>query len=218
MELGDWGSEKIRYYRYESARKTIERAHEISQKKGLKPKQLPIKFLYPFFEKSSLEDPKDAEMHDLWANLLAVSADKFVNSDIYLIDLISKLTSSEAVVMQIIWSANKNELSYSNSVGNYYMHRTIIDKRFEIIVEAKIQNNPTYLDHMNLQTIMVDMRGIFGPVVKCIGVVPPAGQSVEFSSYNIFPIEISSGFNSNDTKKSSEILKNLRTQNQSIYQ
>jgi len=55
-EATDFLSDKIRYYRFRSAIRTLERAQEITVQSGITPKELPLKFLVPFLEECSLEE------------------------------------------------------------------------------------------------------------------------------------------------------------------
>jgi hypothetical protein len=63
-------SDKIRFYRFRSAIRTLERAKEITEASGITPKELPLKFLVPFLEDCSLEQ-EDSPFIEQWAKLLS---------------------------------------------------------------------------------------------------------------------------------------------------
>jgi len=46
-EASEFLSEKIRFYRWKAAMKTLSRARELSRESGVDPKIVPIKFLVP---------------------------------------------------------------------------------------------------------------------------------------------------------------------------
>lgn len=69
-EIGDLFSDKVRFLRFKSAAKTLNRAAEIAKEQGISPKAIPMKFLVPFIEDCSLEE-EDSPFIDQWAALLA---------------------------------------------------------------------------------------------------------------------------------------------------
>lgn len=64
----------IRFYRQDTALRSIARATEISRQLGVPLKPVPPKFLVDWVEKASLESPDDPEMTNLWAGLLVSAA------------------------------------------------------------------------------------------------------------------------------------------------
>lgn len=89
-EVGDFLSEKIRFYRWKSALEMLRQAEEIAKAKGIEPKEIPLKKLVPLLEKSSLE-PEDSPILEMWANLLAnamLDEDRISSS---YIDILSRL-------------------------------------------------------------------------------------------------------------------------------
>jgi hypothetical protein len=69
-EATDFLSDKIRYYRFKSAMKTVMRAKEINAQSGISPNEIPLKFLVPFLEDCSLEE-EDSPLIEQWAKLLS---------------------------------------------------------------------------------------------------------------------------------------------------
>lgn len=64
----------LRYYRQDSALRSIARATEISRQLGIPLKPVAPKFLVDWVEKASLESPDDLEITNLWAGLLVSAA------------------------------------------------------------------------------------------------------------------------------------------------
>jgi hypothetical protein len=49
-EIGDLFDDKVRFLRFKSAAKTLNRAAKIAKENGISPKAIPMKFLVPFIE------------------------------------------------------------------------------------------------------------------------------------------------------------------------
>jgi hypothetical protein len=75
-EAADFLSDKIRYYRFASAMKTLVRAKEINEQTGISPKEIPLKFLVPFLEDCSLE-AEESPLIEQWAKLLSSASANF---------------------------------------------------------------------------------------------------------------------------------------------
>ena len=65
----------IRFYRQDTALKSIARAVEVAERLDIPMRPVTPKFLVDWVEKASLESPDEPEMTDLWAGLL-VSASR----------------------------------------------------------------------------------------------------------------------------------------------
>jgi hypothetical protein len=64
----------IRFYRQDTALRSIARAREIAKQLGITVNPVPPKFLVDWVEKASLESPDDPEITNLWAGLLVSAA------------------------------------------------------------------------------------------------------------------------------------------------
>lgn len=100
-EAGDFLSEKIRFYRWQSSIKTMQRAEEIARAHGIEPKQIPLKTLVPLLEKSSLED-ENSSLLEKWATLLAQAAADPNSVHAMYIDVLSRLLSEDVAALEII--------------------------------------------------------------------------------------------------------------------
>ena len=93
--------DKIQSYRIDSSIKTLRRAKELADKKGLEVKSPPLKFTVKLLENASMEDPEDGIV-EMWAKLLKEGATNYnENLDTY-ISILSQLNSSEANFLEKI--------------------------------------------------------------------------------------------------------------------
>jgi len=96
-EAGDFLSDKVRFWRWKSAMKTIERAQVIAGELNISPATVPLKFLVPFIEKASLEH--EDEMTERWARLLVASVQNFDAIHQTYLDILSRISSEEAQIL-----------------------------------------------------------------------------------------------------------------------
>lgn len=101
-EIGEFCSDKVRFYRWKSAVRTIEKANEIAQDRNIKPQQVPIKFLVPFLEHCSLED-EESELTEEWAKLLVSASIEFKEKHLIYSGILSRLGPTEAKVLKGFW-------------------------------------------------------------------------------------------------------------------
>lgn len=94
-EASDFISDKIRFRRWHSAMLAISRAADICQIEGIEPKRIPIKFLWPFIEKVSLEET-DSPIIEKWARLLARASLDFDPILHSYSDILSRINSIQA--------------------------------------------------------------------------------------------------------------------------
>ncbi|MFC3677546.1 Abi-alpha family protein [Ferrovibrio xuzhouensis] len=131
-EAADFLSERIRFYRWQSAMRVLKRAEEIAQDEGIEPKQVPLKFLIPFMEKASLED-ESSELTEEWARLLLAGSNEQDAQHILFIDILSKLTSFEVRYLKQLWE--KADPNFFNGPGSYYH-----SYGFDYVIESKIKS------------------------------------------------------------------------------
>lgn len=98
-EAGEFLTDKIRFYRWQSSLKTLQKAREIAAEYKLEVNEVPLKFLIPFMEKSSLEDD-DSEMTVRWANLLASAMESPTEAKVPFIDILAKIGPSEVIILE----------------------------------------------------------------------------------------------------------------------
>lgn len=108
-EASDFLGEKIRFYRWKSAIGTLLRARQIIEKEGLEPTQLPLKFLVPFLEDCSLEDP-DCSLVERWARLLAAATGGYRDEHLAFSRILAELSPTEAELLRKLWTMRKTAL------------------------------------------------------------------------------------------------------------
>lgn len=94
-DAADFLGDKIRFYRWQSALKTLERAKEIAEERNLELKEVPLKFLVPFLERASCEDT-ESELIERWSRLLLSAATDFDYSQLTYINVLSNIGPAEA--------------------------------------------------------------------------------------------------------------------------
>jgi hypothetical protein len=102
-EVMDFLGDRVRFYRWRSALKTIQRAKQMVDAAGIEPQQVPIKFLIPFLEKCSIE-ADDSELTEKWAALLAHAAAGPDAKLVTYVQVLSELDSEEAALLAHLWS------------------------------------------------------------------------------------------------------------------
>lgn len=98
-------ADKIRFLRWKSAVKTLDKAKAFSLEYGGLEKTPPLKFFLPFMESCSLEED-DEEIYDLWANLLLDATIDFGPGHLLFIRILKEITSSEAKLLHDIVHSN----------------------------------------------------------------------------------------------------------------
>jgi len=98
-EASDFFSDKIRYYRFRSAIKTIERAKVITDQSGIRPQQIPLKFLVPFLEECSYEE-EDSALAEQWARLLADASKGYSPLHMAIKDILKNISAAEARMIE----------------------------------------------------------------------------------------------------------------------
>jgi hypothetical protein len=73
------------------------------------PQPLPNKFLVPFLEAASLEDLRDDNLTDMWANLLANTSRNPQSKNPVFINILKELTSEEALLFEYIFTSYESK-------------------------------------------------------------------------------------------------------------
>lgn len=89
--LGD----AVRLARVSVAAKITRKAAEIGRENGLTLVAPPLKFLVPFFEKASLEEEEDADLLEMWANLLASAGSHYQDRMMRFTSILSEMGSAQ---------------------------------------------------------------------------------------------------------------------------
>jgi hypothetical protein len=113
-EIGDPFSDKVRFLRYRSGMKTLNRAVEIAKAKGILPNEIPMKFLVPFIEDCSLEE-EDSPLIEQWASLLASASKGFDPLHVAIKDVLKNISSKEAVLLERLGATIEPRLFADNA-------------------------------------------------------------------------------------------------------
>ena len=116
-EIGDLFSDKVRFLRFKSAVKTLNRAAEIAKAKGILPNKIPIKFLIPFIEDCSLEE-EDSPLIEQWASLLASASKGFDPLHVAIKDVLKNISSKEAVLLERLGATIEPRM-FTDSASSY---------------------------------------------------------------------------------------------------
>ena len=103
-ELGLFFGEQVRLLRFSRCIKILEKARNKLSKAKIDPKNVDLKFLVPFLEKSTLEE--DDNLIDKWAGLLASAATNRKLSYNY-INILSELNPVEVQLLEHMYKSNK---------------------------------------------------------------------------------------------------------------
>jgi hypothetical protein len=149
-EIGDLFSDKVRFLRFKSAAKTLNRAAEIAKEQGISPKAIPMKFLVPFIEDCSLEE-EDGPFIEQWAALLASASKGFDPLHVAIKDALKHISSREAELIGALGMAIEPKL-LEDKVSSYQVVEHI-DTNIQGIMghharEFKVAMPGRYIDRM----------------------------------------------------------------------
>jgi hypothetical protein len=116
-EISDLFSDKVRFLRFRSAAKTLNRAAEIAKENGISPKAIPMKFLVPFIEDCSLEE-EDSPFIEQWAALLASASKGFDPLHVAIRDVLKNISAKEAELIGTLGTAIEAKL-LEDKVNSY---------------------------------------------------------------------------------------------------
>lgn len=94
-EIGEAFSDKVRAYRRDNFGKVLGKAEKKIGDEELE--SLPLRFSFPFAEKASLVE--DESLAEKWANLLASAATNFSDEHVAFINILARLSPSEAKLL-----------------------------------------------------------------------------------------------------------------------
>jgi hypothetical protein len=116
----------LRLQREDVLLRIAQKAKQEIEREGKPIEAVPNKFLIPFLEQASLEDP-DSGLVDLWASLLASASTNFKPYHIHFVSLISRLSGEQGKIFQSMLkteSANDLELAV-DFIGLWYEAHSI---------------------------------------------------------------------------------------------
>lgn len=173
-EIGDLFSEQVRFLRYRSALKILNRATEIAKDNGIKPKELPAKFLVPFIEDCSLEE-EESPLIEQWAALLASASKGFDPLHVAIKEVLKNISAKEAELLQTLGSTIEPRL-FEDDVSSYQIMdhvnlniNGVIDN-YRARAEIKIGMEDKVIDALILELVALPVIPVFYHIPHSQGV------------------------------------------------
>ena len=91
-------------------------------------KPVPVKFLVPFLEYASLEEP-DSELVKMWANLLVSSAENYHPDNVYYVRLISQMSSVQARLFEAMIGPRGPQSVLVSMEENFFLGQNFLADR-----------------------------------------------------------------------------------------
>jgi hypothetical protein len=102
--------ELLRLQREDVLAEIVSRAKQRIESKQLATKPVPNKFIVPFLDQASLEDP-DSELVDMWASLLASAETEYSSHHVHFVSIIFQLSAKQGdILKRLIGTDNAHEL------------------------------------------------------------------------------------------------------------
>jgi len=149
-EAADFLGDKIRYYRFASAMKTVVRAREINEQVGISPKEIPLKFLVPFLEDCSLE-AEESPLIEQWAKLLSSASANFDPVHIAIREVLKNISAIDAGLIMYLGSQIQKEYfdddtsSHNTIESSAGYVRDSIERYVGELKELPAENEVSYL-------------------------------------------------------------------------
>ena len=127
---------------------------------------IPLKFLVPFLESASLEEPTSI-LVELWANLLVSSAERYHDDNVYYVGLISRMSSMQARLFQNMIGSGGSE-----NVHKYMDEQFFHGNQFlrDVIIEAFRKGTRSPRSLVQAWNKVVDHLAIPGLVIEHIDI------------------------------------------------
>lgn len=102
-ELGEWFADQVRYWRFKSQLRILDKAREQCEQAGISPQTVKPNVLVPLLESASLED--DDSLVDRWAALLANAANEETAEQVSAgyVDVLRQLDPMDASILQNVY-------------------------------------------------------------------------------------------------------------------
>jgi hypothetical protein len=114
----------VRLARVSVAAKITNKAKQIAVENGLKLNTPPLKFLVPFYEKASLEDPADESLIDMWARVLTSAASQYQDRIMRFTSILSELGKTQADLLDRIANNYDNTILNIDEAALFYFFRS----------------------------------------------------------------------------------------------
>jgi hypothetical protein len=155
--LTEWAALKGDALRFKRTQLRLQREDVLAEIVGLTRKQIgrlediskpiPNKFLVPFLEQASLEDP-DSSLIDMWASLLASAAQEFSSHHVHFVSIISRLSPKQGEILKLLVgteSTNSCELAMDNIRG-YFQSPKIRSTIEQLVLKLPEQTDAAFCE------------------------------------------------------------------------
>lgn len=112
-EVGNLISDRIRFARWKSAIRILEKANTIVAREGRHLSIPELKFLVPFFEACSLEGENNKGLDEMWANLLISSTGGELSGHLLFCRILKEITKKEAQFLLHLVSKPRGKEKYA---------------------------------------------------------------------------------------------------------
>lgn len=181
-ELGLYLADKIRFLRYKSLLKILQKAEKISEQKGVKLETPSLKFLIPFAESASLEDEDADDLQEMWANLLASGGDVEIGDKLLFVNFLKNIGPREAAFLIEMIEGGRAEtfalfISFHNAADAQFLDQN----SFELLLERL----PDDFDYEMLADLVVDVAECSGVLFSEIAFIGHVGGETDQISADI---------------------------------
>lgn len=129
--LGD----AVRLARVGVAASITRRAKEIADGAGLRLISPPLKFLVPFYEKSSTEEVSDTSLEEMWARLLVAAGSAYTSRHIRYISLLSEMSHAQVKIFDDMIRSHDNKIIALEN--GFYVSSNIDEKLLRLYFGAR---------------------------------------------------------------------------------
>lgn len=100
-EVGELFADNIRFVRWKNTIRIVEKAQKEMEARGIQPKEVPLKTLFPILEGASLESDNE-NLQSKWANLLTSAASGHSSRPSYP-KILSEIVYHEAIILDYLY-------------------------------------------------------------------------------------------------------------------
>jgi len=120
-ELGEIFGDHIRYFRWKSATKVLQRAQKWADENAIEPREVPTRFIVPFLENCSIEE-EESDMSERWSRLLLNAVDSYDSRYERYCKILANISSEEADILRKLW-----ETISDTEIYHYDKYREFFD-------------------------------------------------------------------------------------------
>ncbi len=207
-EIGNYIADKIRYLRYTSLLKIVQRAEAQALATGMTLKMPPLKFFVPFSEGASLEEPRPEELtadrgsvlQELWAKLLIESSRSYDSRHAVFIRILKEISANEVAFLRRLVEEHRARVHWRGSTWSYEDAGIVDTRHF-----AHFAQNVSFLKDESIGKLIIECFEGSGMMFYDVstGQGKPYGPA-EDTSYQIVP-----NYNTDERRAAHSVLVSL---------